>query len=250
MPKKLPPIHPSVRHERVYAKAIRDGILTPLIIAFTERIANAEKSVLGVRMAIAGFPNPDNLDTIAKAMSQEHIVRLNNYHLRRFARTMRMALGVKAKVFGYSARTDAVMAQAIADNVDLIKTIPRRYHKELHDQLMRLAVDAPFDEQAVAKAARRAGDAGSYNVRRIARDQTSKTIGRLTHARQTDAGIERYVWLTAGDIRVRPSHESNNGTTFRWDTPPETGEPGFEIQCRCVGQGVISDELLAKVRNE
>lgn len=44
----------------------------------------------------------------------------------------------------------------------------------------------------------------------------------------------RYVWLTAGDEKVRASHAANDGQIFSWDDPPPTGNPGEEENCRCV----------------
>lgn len=42
-----------------------------------------------------------------------------------------------------------------------------------------------------------------------------------------------YTWRTAGDDKVRPSHAANEGKVFAWDNPPETGNPGEAINCRC-----------------
>lgn len=53
----------------------------------------------------------------------------------------------------------------------------------------------------------------------------------------TEAGqhiTPRYVWLTAGDERVRASHAANDGKVFFWSDPPPTGNPGEEYGCRCV----------------
>lgn len=44
----------------------------------------------------------------------------------------------------------------------------------------------------------------------------------------------RYVWMTAGDEKVRPSHAANDGKIFRWSDPPATGHPGEDIHCRCI----------------
>lgn len=44
---------------------------------------------------------------------------------------------------------------------------------------------------------------------------------------------ELYVWRTTGDDRVRPSHRKNEGKIFRRDTPPPTGHPGDDYNCRC-----------------
>lgn len=42
-----------------------------------------------------------------------------------------------------------------------------------------------------------------------------------------------YIWRTAGDGKVRPSHAANEGRVFAWDRPPETGNPGDAPNCRC-----------------
>ncbi len=68
----------------------------------------------------------------------------------------------------------------------------------------------------------------------IARDQTNKLNGQLTADRQVAAGVTHYVWSSARDERVRPSHRDLEGQVIAWaDAPPE-GHPGAPIQCRCV----------------
>lgn len=47
-----------------------------------------------------------------------------------------------------------------------------------------------------------------------------------------------YVWRTAGDDKVRPSHAANDGHVFAWDDPPDTGHPGEEEGCRCWAEPV------------
>lgn len=42
-----------------------------------------------------------------------------------------------------------------------------------------------------------------------------------------------YIWRTAGDDKVRPSHAANEGRIFAWNNPPATGNPGEAINCRC-----------------
>ncbi len=76
----------------------------------------------------------------------------------------------------------------------------------------------------------------------IARDQSTKLTGQLVKYKQTEAGIEEYIWVTEGDDRVRPSHRANNGETFRWDKPPKkTGHPGEDVNCRCRAKPVLPD---------
>jgi SPP1 gp7 family putative phage head morphogenesis protein len=82
----------------------------------------------------------------------------------------------------------------------------------------------------------------------IARDQTLKMYGQIQEERQTAAGIERYVWSTSDDERVRPDHEDLDGTEQRWDSPPivdkRTGRrehPGLDFQCRCSAVPILDD---------
>lgn len=58
------------------------------------------------------------------------------------------------------------------------------------------------------------------------------------------AGIEEYIWRTAGDNRVRPAHILRNGKKFKWDRPPLDGHPGMAIRCRCVAIPVIDLDNL------
>ena len=75
----------------------------------------------------------------------------------------------------------------------------------------------------------------------LARDQTLKLAGQITEARQRGAGVERYVWTTSGDERVREEHAALEGQVFSWDNPPEPGHPGEDFQCRCTAFPVIAE---------
>jgi SPP1 gp7 family putative phage head morphogenesis protein len=78
----------------------------------------------------------------------------------------------------------------------------------------------------------------------IARDQTTKLNASLTKLRQQELGVEEYIWQTAGDERVRATHRANDGKKFRWDNPPkETGNPGTDVNCRCVAIPVLEGVL-------
>ena len=126
-------------------------------------------------------------------------------------------------------------------NVDLIKTIEPRFHEGLARRIATLEGEAAFDQAALQAALRDEYQSSGYNVRRLTRDQTSKLVGQLNHARQTEVGIDRYRWLTSQDERVRPSHINNSGQIFSWADPPaDTGHPGEDVMCRCVAVPVFS----------
>lgn len=81
----------------------------------------------------------------------------------------------------------------------------------------------------------------------LARDQVLTLNAQITQERQQAAGIERYVWTTTGDERVRERHEELDGETFSWDDPPITNDagdrnhPGGDYQCRCVPFPVLPE---------
>lgn len=72
----------------------------------------------------------------------------------------------------------------------------------------------------------------------IARDQVNKLNGAMTAERYQTAGVNEYVWRTARDERVRQSHAELEGTQWDFRTPPDIGNPGYPIQCRCVAEPV------------
>lgn len=75
----------------------------------------------------------------------------------------------------------------------------------------------------------------------LARDQVLKLNGQITKERQTRAGVERYVWTTSGDERVREEHAALEGQVFSWLAPPAVGHPGDDYQCRCTAFPLIEE---------
>lgn len=127
---------------------------------------------------------------------------------------------------------DALRA-ATKDNIDLIKSIPERYFEKLGDAVGK-NMERGMRFEDLAKEIERIGDVTESRAKLIARDQTSKMNGAFNQARQTSLGIDKYQWQTSGDERVRPEHDANDGEIFRWDSPPATGHPGHDVNCRCV----------------
>jgi len=73
--------------------------------------------------------------------------------------------------------------------------------------------------------------------------------GLINQLRQQDLGIERYIWRSQDDAKVRDSHADNDDQVFRWDQPPAGGHPGQAHNCRCVAEPVApgsrTDVILA-----
>jgi len=163
-------------------------------------------------------------------------------------------------------RAAELQAAWIDRNTSLI-----RLEERARQEVARI-VDAPIREGTRVEEIRDRIQARMNVVRSraelIARDQTLKLYGQIQEERQTQAGIEEYVWSTSQDERVRgnpggiyPKSHGNHwkleGRTFRWDDPPvvdeETGRrehPGGDFQCRCAAIPVLSEDLepISEVR--
>jgi len=145
-------------------------------------------------------------------------------------------------------------------NYNLITTLPDEYIKKVNT-LISEGVQYGKTSSGMLEELKKITE--TFNKARpelIARDQVGKLNGVLTQRRQEDAGIDMYIWMTAGDERVRgkpggkypkavPSHWLMHKKICRWDDStvhsddgktwkkrtakmPKT-HPGYEIRCRC-----------------
>lgn len=62
--------------------------------------------------------------------------------------------------------------------------------------------------------------------------------GLINRLRQEDLGIERYIWRSQDDAKVRDSHAEHDDQVFRWDDPPAGGHPGEAHNCRCYAEPI------------
>jgi len=65
--------------------------------------------------------------------------------------------------------------------------------------------------------------------------------GLINQLRQQDIGLERYVWRSRDDAKVRDSHAEYDDQVFRWDEAPAGGHPGQAHNCRCYAEPLRPD---------
>lgn len=134
-----------------------------------------------------------------------------------------------------------LLALKAQETVSLIKSLSN----DMADRIEQLALGSILEGRSNAETAKLLSEIEGIGIRRarlIARDQASKLNGAMNEFRQRQAEITHYVWRTVIDGRERPSHGANNGKTFEWDSPPSTGHPGHEINCRCRASAIIIDD--------
>lgn len=163
---------------------------------------------------------------------------------RRFWRSMSQEIGVQ--MARQLAETDigVTVTQSLDAQVQLIKSLPRQAALQVHE----LALGAMTDGQRAAGLVESIVALGSKTRSRamlIARTEVGRVSGEMTKARAMTAGSDGYIWRSAEDRDVRPSHKKMNGRFVKWSEPPTldnlTGHAGCLPNCRCYIEPVIPD---------
>jgi SPP1 gp7 family putative phage head morphogenesis protein len=101
--------------------------------------------------------------------------------------------------------------------------------------------------QEVRRAVEHELDISKGRAKFIARQETSLLTSNIKEVQYKQAGVDRYIWRTVGDNRVRDMHDELNGKEFSFSNPPDakyfsTGKPenpGHDFNCRCVALAII-----------
>lgn len=149
-------------------------------------------------------------------------------------------------------RAAETMAAWAAKNSELIKAITDEQAKRTAALALE-AVNMGTSERELSKQLANMLAVETRRARTIARTETAKLYGELTRQRDLELGLDKYIFSTSDDIRVRHSHKLMEGKTCDWNDPTvmfEGGEwvsrgngvmahPGQEVNCRCVALAVI-----------
>lgn len=198
---------------------------------YWEIISRAIKEV-GVAVGI-GFVDGD-IEREARRIG----TRTSDFNRNQMNNQFRSVLGVNP--LRNESYLESQVASFTARNASLIKSIPSQSLSRV-ETLVRTSVEAGETASVLAGKIK-----GEMNIARrraalIARDQINKFNGKLTELRQTEVGVEEYIWSSSKDERVRENHRSKDGKRFSWKTPPsDTGHPGEDINCRCVAIPILN----------
>lgn len=219
--------------------------------------------VRGVNAAMSAVPEPnkakDSAADVAKIVSGVYrdysgLTSLNerlkdrykndeSYHREHFIADINRAIGVNVKDLLSDEPARKVVNDRLTASMDLIKTLDKelvqRLAKEVWAGIQR-GDDAISIKRFILDER---SDYPRWRAKLIARDQTNKLFSSLTEERQTELGVEEYIWEDAGDGAVRDTHAARNGKTYRWDAVGQI-KPGEEILCRCVAG--MSEEILRR----
>ena len=179
MPRNPGPERLRRAHEWQYERELRKEILNPRFRTLREGLAEA-LAVTQVYRTLDDVTEAAAVRGVPIDFIRENSDKVRGYHRKRLIDTFKAALCVDISFLLTCPGVMQFINRKIAENVNLIKTIPERMHESLADRLRTEFRDAPFDQQKLSKILADEYGSSGYNLRRIARDQTTKTIGNLT----------------------------------------------------------------------
>lgn len=268
----------------IFGEALKDSIRRNVISRLPELVAKVELHRPARRDSLRADAWPDDVARMRDLMTQDLsaanilvqtsassiAVDLYRQNRNQWGRIQKAMLGVEA-VGENEAWASEALTSWVNTNVNLITKLSTDVATDVEGIVSRgLQSGLRVEEITQELIGRKTGELGIETISRnrarfIARDQISKLNGQITQARQTELGVERYVWRTSQDERVRPSHRVLEGRTCLWnnasvvlqdaDDPTSrmkrsslsptgyVGHPGSDYQCRCYPEPVLEDVL-------
>lgn len=153
------------------------------------------------------------------------------------------AMGKELKSTWSNSQVGKVATALHRDQVDKIKTLPLDAAERAQSLARAGQVGGTRATQVAEALANTEQVTGSAAVR-LARTEVAKASAALTQARAAAVGVDNYVWRTALDGDVRPSHAEMEGQVCSFSDPPEVGDegahgPGEIYNCRCYAEPIV-----------
>lgn len=260
--RKLPRQFPPVMIEREYARALVAFVvpriraaLAPLLAALPGILERARAERRADYRADAGESRRaremietarDQLRTSIstkdiEALAEKFAERTSTYQRVQLGRQTSAALGVD--VYASDRRLPPLIEAFVDANVGLVKDIGEKVAARIELEVVRGVQDGMLHGDLAEKI--QAIGFGEERAALIARDQVGKLYGQINATRQTELGVDKFIWRTVGDERVRDEHEELDGEEFLYSEGGHDTEglPGEAILCRCWAEPVF-DAIL------
>lgn len=157
-----------------------------------------------------------------------------------------ISLGLRNEIL--NAPVGVIMRDRLADQVELIRSIPIEAGQRVHELTLKGLEDSTRASE-IAKDIRESGSVAESRATLIARTEVSRTASVLVQSRCTHVGLEEYIWRDSNDGAVRPGHRAMSGKACKWASPPAVDEGGRIMHfhagqiwnCRCWPEPVLPD---------
>jgi SPP1 gp7 family putative phage head morphogenesis protein len=190
------------------------------------------------RLVLANSIRPGEIQEIARLFA----TRVSTFQRIQLGRQVTAALGVD--VLGTDRHVAPLVGGFVEENASLIRNLTSKMYDDVEQSVTRAVASGTLQRDLAIELSGKIGVTRD-RAKLIARDQIGKLYGQVNAARQREMGVERFVWRTVNDQRVRPEHEDREGKTYRYDDPPDGELPGEPINCRCFAEPVF-DAILGE----
>jgi len=191
----------------------------------------------------------------AKSISEEMLGAVNNTSEASLKSSLKeLSGGIAIDPTKATKNVSEVVKASIAENAELIKTIPTRYLTQIQGEVMRSITTGNGLQNLVPFFEKQKGITKRH-AKNMALDQTRKAYNSVNKARMQDVGVNKFKWLHSGGGQTpRPHHIAKfpsglNGGIFSFSDLPvidtrtgERGIPGQAINCKCRMMPVIEFE--------
>jgi SPP1 gp7 family putative phage head morphogenesis protein len=181
---------------------------------------------------------------MVRAVSQQvsQLLQLEGMrHTKAWMAAARRAFGIDLSSVVQEEDLEGYLEQAALRNAALIRGMADDLLKRVAQETTSALINGESVSQ-LQKRLRHQLEVSDSRARLIARDQTSKLTSDLNRIRHEQAGIEKYIWRTSMDERVRARHAKLEGKVYKYGEPTGAEQglpPGQPIQCRCVAQAIV-----------
>ena len=215
------------------------------------------------------------IETVADTIASSWVDSVNQYNKDKFMSYMRKVLGIDIGAMVDEAMKDQLDVMMM-ESASYIKTIPDYLVGKVAQRVLQHYKGEPMPEnRTLRQQIREEFKVSDGRAKVLARDQTSKMNTSISSIRQTNLGIDTYIWKTVEDERVvgRPggkypkitklhrNHWMMQGLLCKWDDPTVYSDdkgktwkkrlqqmpqnhPGVDIMCRCRAAPYIDIEKL------
>lgn len=131
----------------------------------------------------------------------------------------------------------------INDNVKLIKNLQEEFSYDLEQTIYKSFENGKTYKELSKDISDRFG-IGKRKAALIARNEVKNTNTQLNKKRMQEYGVDKAIWMSADDERVRSQHQKFDGKEYEVgkglkNEKGEYEEPGDAISCRCVAIPII-----------
>src|SRR6478752_2159461 len=149
-------------------------------------------------------------------------------------------LSLKVPTMTPGSSLSNIYKASVSENVNLIKSIPSEYLKDVEGATMR-SITTGNGLQDLVPALEKYEGQTHRRAKNIALDQTRKAYNSINKGRMQKAGVEKFMWHhSGGGAHPREDHIAMDGNVYSFDDLPvidertgERGIPGQAPNCRC-----------------